>query len=163
MEQKNTFDFSVAGALNKLKPAQLSTLIGEVTSLMMLSPVHRVLQVRDIADIMLPALNLAQYRIYHTPDRKPIALVTWAYFSPEVEAAYLGGKGMLSEAERKSGAILYLTDFIAPYGHAKQVVRDLRSQVFPNEVAKALRFVETGKTRPDIWQLRGANYRKALH
>ena len=148
-----TLEFHPDGVLGKLTPPQLATLIGEVTGLMMASKVHRHLQVRDIADIMLPALNLNQFRIYRTPDRRPIALVTWAYFSAEVEKVYIGGRALLSEAERTSGGMLYLTDFIAPYGHARKVVRDLRTNVFPNAEAKALRFVEYGKMRPQLWHL----------
>jgi cytolysin-activating lysine-acyltransferase len=158
-----TLQFQPDGVLGKLAPPQMHLLIGEVASLMMASKVHRHLQVRDIADIMLPALNLNQFRIYRKPDHAPVALVTWAYFSAEVEKAYLGGRALLSEAERTSGDILYITDFIAPYGHAKQVIRDLRTNVFPNAHAKALRFVEHGKTRPTLWHFYGVNYQRPLN
>lgn len=158
-----TVEFRPDGVLGKLAPAQLATLIGEVTGLMMASKVHRALQVRDIADIMLPALNLNQFRIYRTPDRQPIALVTWARFSVEVERAYLGGRALLSEAERTSGDLLYFTDFIAPYGHAKRVIRDLKTNVFPNDKAKALRFVEYGKARGHVWEFFGVNYQRPLN
>lgn len=162
-EATPTLEFRPDGVLGKLTPPQLATLIGEATGLMMASRVHRALQVRDIADIMLPALNLNQFRIYRTADKRPIALVTWAYFSAEAEKAYLGGRALLSEAERTSGDILYLTDFIAPYGHARRVIRDLRTNVFPNAEAKALRFVEYGKTRPQLWHLCGVNYKKPIY
>lgn len=152
-----------AGKLVSLTPAQLTMLIGEVTSLMMASKVHRAMQIRDIADIILPALNLNQYRLYRTREGQAVALVTWAYFSPEVEAAYVGGRALLSEAERVSGNLLYITDFIAPFGHAKRVIHDLRTHQFPNAQARALRFVEHGKARPGLWQLYGVNYQKPVH
>ena len=155
--------FRPDGVLGKRTPAQLNLLIGEVVGLMMLSPVHRVYQVRDVADIMLPALNLGQYRMYRAADRRPVGLVTWARLSAAVEAAYLDGRGMLSEAERTSGDRLYLTDFIAPYGHTRAMVKDLRTQAFPNEHAKALRFTQQGKSRPHLWQFYGVNYQKPLH
>ncbi len=153
-ETTPTVEFRPDGVLGKLAPPQLATLIGEVVGLMMASKVHRALQVRDIADIMLPALILNQFCIYRKSNRQPVAPVTWAYFSPEVEKAYLGGRALLSEAERQSGDLLYMTDCIAPYGHVKQVVREMRSNVFPNAHAKALRFVEKGKARPTLWILR---------
>jgi cytolysin-activating lysine-acyltransferase len=153
---------SSSGNLSKLTPEKLSALIGDVTGLMMASKVHRLLQVRDIADIMLPALNLGQYRIYRNKKKQAIALVTWAQFSPEVEQSYLGGNFLLSEADRTSGDIIYFTDFIAPYGHTRLVVKDLRHNVFPHAMPKALRFLEQGKTRPKVWQLHGVNYRKPL-
>jgi cytolysin-activating lysine-acyltransferase len=158
-----TIQLSTDGVLGKLAPAKLHQLIGEVTGLMMASKVHRQLQVRDIADIMLPALNLNQFRIYRSASKQPIALVTWAYFSPAVEQAYLGGRALLSEAERTSGDILYITDCIAPYGHVKQVIRDMQTNVFPNAHAKALRFVEHGKVRPKLWHFYGVNYQKPLN
>lgn len=162
MEMQERLIFS-DGLLKQMKPVRLHMLIGEVAALMMASKVHRHLQLRDMADIMLPALNLNQFRIYRKPDRTPVALVTWAYFSPEVERAYLGGRALLSEAERTSGEMLYFTDFIAPYGHARKVIADLRTNIFPNEQARALRFVEHGKTRPGIWRFYGANFKKPLH
>lgn len=157
------FGFTPKGKLSRLTPTQLNLLIGEVVGLMMLSPVHRMLQVRDVADIMLPALNLGQYRMYRAADKRPVGLVTWARFSPAVEQAYLGGRGMLSEAERTSGDITYVTDFIAPFGHARAIVKELRTQVFPNQLVKALRFVEQGKARPGVWEFRGVNYGKPTH
>ena len=45
--------FRPDGVLGKRTPAQLNQLIGEVVGLMMLSPVHRVYQVRDVADIIV--------------------------------------------------------------------------------------------------------------
>jgi hemolysin-activating ACP:hemolysin acyltransferase len=51
------------GILGKLPLQKRNILIGEVTSLLMLSKVHRLHQVRNIADIILPAINLNQYVI----------------------------------------------------------------------------------------------------
>lgn len=150
------------GGLKKLTPQKLHLLIGEVTSLMLVSKVHRQYQVRDIADIIMPALNLGQYRIYRNQKREPIALVTWAFLSPQTEKEYLAGKMVLSEQDRTSGELLYFPDFIAPYGHTKQVVKDLQKNVFPNVVGKSLRFVE-GKAAPKVMRFCGVNYRKAMN
>jgi cytolysin-activating lysine-acyltransferase len=150
------------GKLAKMSPQKLHLLIGEITSLMLVSKAHRQYQVRDIADIILPAINLGQYRIYRNQKREPIALVTWAFLSPEVEKEYIGGKMVLSEKERTSGDILYSTDFIAPYGHMKQVTHDLRTNLFPNSAGKSLRFVE-GKAKPKAMRFYGVNYRKAMN
>ncbi|MEI9903617.1 MAG: toxin-activating lysine-acyltransferase [Asticcacaulis sp.] len=59
--------------------------------------------------------------------------------SAEVEAAYLGGQAVLSESELTSGDRLYFMDFIAPYGHARKVIRELRTSVFPDERGGAIR------------------------
>ena len=55
---------------------------------------------------------------------------------------------------------LYMTDCIVPYGHVKHVIRDMRSNFFPNAHAKALRFVERGKTRPMLWNSYGVSYQR---
>ena len=159
MEPKRNPD----GVLNQLPPAKLHLLIGEITALMMVSPVHRQFQVRDLADIILPAINLNQFRIYRNDKNEPVALVTWGYFSKEVEQQYIGGKAVLSEAELASGDIIYLTDFIAPYGHIKQVVKDLKLNVFPNDIGHSIRFDEQGKPRKKIRTFRGVNYGKKPH
>ncbi|MBN8542833.1 MAG: toxin-activating lysine-acyltransferase [Alphaproteobacteria bacterium] len=150
------------GQLAKMTPQKLHLLIGEITSLMLVSKVHRQYQVRDIADIILPAINLGQYRIYRNKKREPIALVTWAMLSAEVEKQYIGGKMVLSEKERTSGDSLYFTDFIAPYGHMKQVKQDIETNLFPNSAGKSLRFVE-GKKEPKLLKFHGVNYRKPMN
>jgi len=151
------------GFLSKISGNKLNLLIGEITSLLLLSPVHRKFQVRDIADIILPAIDLGQYRLYRNAKRQPIAFVTWGYFNEKTEAEYLNGKTVLSEKELKSGNILYMLDFIAPYGHAKKVINDLRNNVFPNSEAKSLHFIEQGKPRKKIKKFHGVNFRKALN
>jgi cytolysin-activating lysine-acyltransferase len=151
------------GVLSKISGNKLNLLIGEITSLLLLSPVHRKFQVRDIADIILPAIDLGQYRIYRNAKRQPIAFVTWGYFDEKTEQEYLNGKTVLSEKELKSGDILYMLDFIAPYGHAKKVINDLRSNVFPNSEAKSLHFIEQGKHRKKIKKFHGVNFKKPVH
>lgn len=128
----------------------------------MLSRVHRLYQVRDIADIILPVINLNQFRIYRNARKEPIGLITWGLFSPEVEKEYLGGKMVLSEAELNSGELIYFTDFIAPYGHARQIARDIKHNVFPNSTGKSMRFSEQGKLKR-IFQFHGVNYKKPLN
>ncbi|HVZ30170.1 MAG TPA: toxin-activating lysine-acyltransferase [Asticcacaulis sp.] len=127
------------GILARLPPQKLNLLIGEITSLLMASRLHRGYQVRDIADIVLPAVNVNQFIIYRDGRRRPIAFVTWGRLSAEVEAAYLSGQAVLSESELTSGDRLYFLDFIAPYGHARKVIRELRTKVFPDERGRAIR------------------------
>ncbi len=148
------------GVLNKVSPEKFHLLVGEIVSLFMGSKVHRNYEIRDVADIILPFINANQFRIYHDEKKRPIALLTWAKFSQEVEAEYLNGKIVLSEAEINSGEIIYFTDFIAPYGHTKLVVRDIKNNLFVNETAKAVRFISKGKRRSRVWVFKGRDYSK---
>lgn len=160
--------------LSKLPPEKLNLLIGEVTSLLMMSKVHRKMQIRDIADIVLPPIHLNQFRIYRDKDNKPVGLVTWGWFDDQIEKKYLSGETVLSYAEWKSGIgqpkanesgteklgnNLFFTDFIAPFGHTKKIFKDLTHNIFPNEIAKTLRFDDHGKPRKNLITLYGKNVR----
>lgn len=85
------------GNLKKLTQQKMHILLGEITALLMASNLHRKYQIRDIADVVFPAINLGQYKIFRNTSRQPIALVTWGRFSPEVEKKYLKGNPVLSE------------------------------------------------------------------
>ena len=150
--------------ISKLSPSKLHNLLGEITSLLLLSKVHRKYQVRDIADVILPTINLNQFRIYRDKNKQPIGLVTWGYFNEATEREYLSGKSVLSEKELTSGDILYFLDFIAPYGHAKKIIKDLRENVFPTSEAKSLHFLEQGIRRNKVKKFHGINFKKpTLH
>ena len=152
-----------SGMLQQLSPQKLHLLLGEMTSLLMLSSVHRQYQIRDIPDLILPAVNLNQYMIFRDANHRPIAFVTWGKFSAEVEQAYRKGKVHLSEQELTSGSILYFMDFVAPYGHAKQVIRQLCSTRFAQDCAYSLRFY-ADRTKPPKWmRFYGTEYKKSVH
>lgn len=152
------------GLLSKLTPQKFHLLLGEVTSLLMVSKVHRKFQVRDIADIIMPALNLNQFKIYRNKNKQPIGLVTWARFSDAVEKEYLSGKVVLSESELQSGNQIYITDFIAPFGHTKKIIDDMLKTTFIKDEVNAIRFTEQGKSRKRLWKFYGVNYQKpTLH
>lgn len=151
------------GQLKKLPSQKFYMLIGEITALMMASKVHRQYQIRDIADVIFPAINLGQYKIFRNASRQPIGLVTWGRFSVEVEKKYLKGNPVLSEKELASGDRLYFLDFVAPYGHAKQVASHLRKHVFPNDLGTSVRFTENAKTPMKILKFHGVNYKKRLN
>ncbi len=151
------------GALRQMTPPQLNRLIGEIAGLMMLSKVHRHYQVRDIADIILPAVNLNQFQIYRDTKKRPIGLVTWSRLSEEVMQRYMAGGTVLSEQDLTSGDQLFFLDFIAPYGHMKQISQHLKTNVFPNESAKALRIIDGKPPQKKLLTLYGMNYNKPLN
>ncbi len=122
-------------------------LIGEVIYLMSASSIHKYFQVIDINNYILPAINLNQFRIYHNSTR-PVGFVTWAYFSDEVEKKFISGPTILKLEEWQSGDNFFFIDFIAPFGHAQKIIQDLRDNIFPDGVGKALRFKETSLMHP---------------
>ena len=145
------------GVLNKLPPEKLNLLIGEVTSLMMLSKVHRKMQIRDIADIILHRLTLISSAFIEIQKKEQLDLFTWGWFDDKTEQKYLSGNVVLTAEEWNSGKNLFFTDFIAPFGHTKKIFKDLTYNIFPNETAKTLRFDDHGKPRSKPIILYGKN------
>lgn len=89
---------------------------------------------------LLPPLALNQYQLYQEENGdRPTGLVTWAWFSPEVEQEYVRNSKALQPADWNSGERGWIIDFIAPFGHAKEIVSDLRNDVFPDKVGRFLR------------------------
>ena len=56
--------------------------------------------------------------------------------------------------EWQSGEHLLFNDYIAPWGHAKAILKDLRSHVFPNETAFSLGRNPDGSIRK-VYQWKG--------
>ena len=115
------------------------------------------MQIRDIADIILPPINLNQFRIYRNSKKEPTGFVTWGWFDDKTEQKYLSGNVVLTAEEWNSGKNLFFTDFIAPFGHTKKIFKDLTYNIFPNETAKTLRFDDHGKPRSKPIILYGKN------
>jgi len=131
--------------IDKLPTKEKLQLIGEVTTLMMNSSIHKHFRVCDITNIIIPALRLNQFRIYRSDDT-PVGFVSWAYFSDEIEKKYTASSMLLKIEDWTSGDNLFFIDFIAPFGHGRKIIQDLRNNIFPNrEMAKALRFKQVGK------------------
>jgi len=143
------------GVLSKLSAKERHRLIGEVTSLLMCSDLHRKYLVNDIAAVFLLPIDLDQFRIYKVKD-DPIALVTWAYLTEETEKKYLTGNYSLRREDWRAGDRIWLIDLLAPFGHLKQVVRDLKNNIFPDQVGKFVR-MDKDKKFKGIYKVHGRN------
>ncbi len=129
------------------------SMLGEVAWLMAHSPLHRGWPLESLLQWVVPALALKQCRAYHCGQR-PVAYVSWAWLSKDAEEAYVLNPRSLQPANWKCGERLWLIDLIAPFGDAAAVVRDLRSGLFRDEVARALR-VKPGADQMRIIYLHG--------
>jgi len=135
-------------------------LLGEITSLMINSPIHLNYQIQDIVKNFLPPLDLDQFRIYKK-GKTAVALITWAYLDDETQAKYsnLNEQYDLQADDWKKGKNLWFIDFIASQDVMKEIDHDMKYNLFPNEVARALRADETGKIS-HIQEYFGVNYKK---
>lgn len=146
--------------LSKLPPRERHRLIGEVTALLICSDLHRKYLVDDIGLVFLPPIDLDQFRIYKVNER-PIALITWAYLTEETEKKYLTGNYTLTHDDWHAGDRAWVIDFLAPFGHAKQVAHDLKYTIFPNQSARSIRVDLNGNVR-GIRVLHGSNVAKGF-
>lgn len=133
--------------INRLTEAKKFQILGEVTSLMMASSLHENYRIRDVNNNIIPALQLNQFRIYKIGN-KPIGFVSWAYLSDDIENKFTSEPIFLELEDWHSGDNLFFMDFMAPFGHARQIIQDLRDNIFQNyQIAKALRFKEIGNLK----------------
>jgi cytolysin-activating lysine-acyltransferase len=65
----------------------------------------------------------------------------------------------LNPSEWVGGNKLWFPEFIAPFGHARLIIEDLRTHVFPNHQAKGLKVNPDG-TLKGIMRYRGKLFHK---
>jgi cytolysin-activating lysine-acyltransferase len=119
-------------------------MIGSIIHLMLSSPLHRKYKISSIAERFVPSLIHNQFRYYEI-DGNPIGFVNWAWLTDEVEPKFLTGKYVLQVDEWKGGNNLWFPEFIAPFGHARLIIKDLRSNIFPKGTpAKSLKINPDG-------------------
>ncbi|MET0100888.1 MAG: toxin-activating lysine-acyltransferase [Sedimenticola sp.] len=152
MENKQTDD---QGVIARMPQAKLHRLLGEMVSLMLQSTLHRSYLINDIGAVILPAINANQFRVYRS-EKGPVGFVTWAWLTEPVEKKYVSGKYNLRPEDWAGGDRGWVIDFIAPFGHTKKIVHDLKHNVFPDEIGKAIRIGSDGKVK-GIWKLHGVN------
>lgn len=103
--------------------------------LMQLSRRHRHLFLADLEWALMPPLALQQFRLFHK-DSVPIAQVTWAFVSAEVEERLTQGRMRLKPEEWKSGDICWLIDVVAPPAVVPQIVQDVMKNALAGRTVK---------------------------
>ena len=125
--------------LTRMAPPERSRLLGDILTLMTASDTHQDYRIQHFAQLVLPPVQHDQFRIYHDTNQRPVGFVSWAKLSEEAEQRLLSRRETLRESDWNSGDKMYFMEFLAPFGHIKQMVHDLR-QRFPKQKAYALRF-----------------------
>ncbi len=131
--------------------------VGQIVSLLAHSPMHKHFSVVDIADLIMPAVIWGQYRVFRNEHGSAIGFVCWGLLSDNAKSKFLGCKEILSFEEWNSGKHVFVTDFVAPFGHAKNIVKQLKYDIFPDDVVYALRYESIGNPRPQISTFYGKN------
>jgi cytolysin-activating lysine-acyltransferase len=139
-----TFQQSRPGLLASLPAHKRNALIGEIVGLFLASPLHRRLYLKEVGANILPPLNLNQFRVYRK-GAQCVGYVSWAYLTEEIEARYRTGNYGLLPEDWNAGDRRWFIDFVAPFGHTKMMVRELRTKIFPNEKFRSFRVRVDGK------------------
>ena len=111
--------------------------MGMMITLASRSKLHRKWYLQDSDYFFVPPIKLNQFRIYFGTNKEqetiPIAFITWAYMSDQ-QFGHWSRKGVdPNPQEWKTGNHLCFIDFVSPYGYVWQVVKDLRTHIFPKD------------------------------
>jgi len=121
-----------AGAAKKT-----SEVLGEIVWLMSQSHLHKQLFVSDLEWLVMTPMMLQQFRLFYDK-QKPVGVLFWASVNEEVEARLSVGTNRMRPQDWKSGDRLWVVEAIAPFGGAEEMVKDLKTKVFPEREIKAL-------------------------
>ena len=122
---------------------------GYAVELLAFSDYHREFPLRDYMDVeVLPPVMHGQAHFHLAEGGTPLAMVTWAWLSPEVEREVLQTGRHLAADEWRCGDRLFFNDWIAPFGHSREVMHHLRRNVFRGiSEASGLRRNQDGSVR----------------
>jgi len=120
-------------------------MLGSLVCLMQNSELHRNYTIAELEERFIPSLLHNQFRYYEI-DGIPIGFVNWAWLDEETEEKYKTGDYELALDEWVGGSSLWFPELVAPYGHARKMVADLRTNVHKKGTpAQALRISPEGE------------------
>lgn len=112
-------------------------ILGPVTWLYARDELRRHLFFADIDWAVMPPIVLNQCRLY-TKGKLPYAFVTWAFVSEAVDARLRSSLPRIAPHEWQSGPHVWLIDVVAPFGHADEVIEELRRTEFADQIVRAI-------------------------
>lgn len=133
---------------------------GKIASLWAKSNLHSSWSLESFEKFVYPPLLNRQFLLLETKEGIPLAYVSWAFMSVEVEARYLSNPAEFYGDDWRSGDRLWIMDFVSPVIYGRQpileVKQKIKNEIFPNAVARSLS-VRKGRDRSKIVRWVGAN------
>lgn len=112
--------------------------LGAATWLWMHSAAHRNFPLHGLSRLLLPPITRAQFALGSRAGQ-PVFYIAWARFDGAAEGRYLRRHPLqIATADWASGDRLWITDLVAPFGHAPEVYRWVLREAFPQQVVRAL-------------------------
>jgi cytolysin-activating lysine-acyltransferase len=123
-------------------PPTVSHMVGEIVWLMTQSPLHRHFAIADLEWMVMPAILLNQYRVFHEQGR-PVGVALWGFLSQEAETRLSLPLPRLRSDEWRSGNRCWLVDLIAPFANEQtQIVAtmlgDLQNTALRGKIFKVM-------------------------
>jgi cytolysin-activating lysine-acyltransferase len=117
---------------------EFSRLLGDVSWLMSRSPNHKFAFLADLEWLVMPPLVLGQARLYRNEKNDPIAYVSWALVSDEVNERLKSGIARIQPPEWRCGPHPWVIDVVAPFGGAKEALETVQKTVFEGKTVPVL-------------------------
>lgn len=114
---------------------------------------HKEAPLAALPELLLPAIKQRQY-VLACQDSRPVFFMSWAWLDAQAEQHYLTRMPLLvPEAAWQSGERMWVIDWVAPFGHARQMTQAVRSELFPTHCLRSLwhRGAERGKRVKCFW------------
>ncbi len=125
--------------------------LGYIAGLFSNSKYHVKASIGHFMASVVPALRYNQFKIFFSGFR-PVAYVSWALLSDEVQEKYKSGTHTLMMDEWKSGDSVWLAEFVVPYSQKDReaVIKNLKEKIFPDKVINILTRNEDGSVQKII-------------
>lgn len=133
----------------KIKSTNMSELevLGSAVWLWQHSSAHSKLPIYSLNELLLPPIKLGQYVLIFEA-LKPVGYIAWASLSPQFESIYLSNLMRGTHIENwHCGSNIWITDWVAPFGYNLALARIIRSNVFPNTIAKSIYHKDASKIK----------------
>ncbi|WP_371170802.1 toxin-activating lysine-acyltransferase [Aliiroseovarius sp. 2305UL8-7] len=121
---------------------------GEVAFLSFYSDLYGKWSARAIAKAFEPPVYLKQFNVYRA-NNVPRGLVTWGMLNDDAEQKHISGSGLDTFEEWRSGSQLWIMDIMAPWGHGKEIIENIKSTIQADSV-KTLR-IHNGQKKILEW------------
>lgn len=112
-------------------------ILGAVVRLAQHSEFHCHYSLRSFAKRFGSAINLNRFRCLENDQGELLAFCAWTYISADTLDRVLSEGHDPDPDEWYDSGTLFFKEFIAPFGHAKLLVSDLRRNIFPDLVGRA--------------------------
>lgn len=115
-----------------------AAVLGSVVWLWFHSQEHRDIPLACLADTSMPFISRGQYLLISEAQR-PAAMLSWAWFDETAERRYLTQPFLgRPESDWFSGDRLWFMDWVAPFGHSREMSRLLLRELFTGHCIRSL-------------------------